>query len=142
MNILDWQITKNFRISEFQCHCGCGDVKLSTPLANGLQAMRDILGAISVEAGYRCPKHNAELVKAIHASPTSEHMNGTAADIKNNHDTWYMAKVAYICGFRHINVGKTYIHVDVSTGEGYGTYDSNNIWHSITKTEFLKLAKV
>ena len=72
-------LSVNFSKSEFACKCGCGQAPMSMALIGGLQSMRDRTGRpITVTSGYRCIRHN----KAIGGSPRSQHMVGTAADIR------------------------------------------------------------
>mgnify|MGYP006140080725 CR=1 FL=1 len=75
-------MTKNFNISEFNSKDGSkmpSDVFLNMiKLANQLQILRDYTGrAITVNSGYRSPKHNAK----IGGSLSSQHLLGKAADI-------------------------------------------------------------
>jgi uncharacterized protein YcbK (DUF882 family) len=75
-------MTKNFKLKEFKCKCGC-DMPLEVyeniiKLSSQLQFLRDYTGRpITVNSAYRCPKHN----KKIGGSKRSQHMLGKAADI-------------------------------------------------------------
>ena len=75
-------MTKNFKLKEFKCKCGC-DMPLEVyenviKLAGNLQALRDYLDRpIKINSAYRCPKHN----KKIGGVKTSQHLLGKAADI-------------------------------------------------------------
>jgi uncharacterized protein YcbK (DUF882 family) len=75
-------MTKNFKLKEFECKCGC-DMPLEVyeniiKLSSQLQFLRDYTGRpITVNSAYRCPKHN----KKVGGSKTSQHMLGKAADI-------------------------------------------------------------
>jgi uncharacterized protein YcbK (DUF882 family) len=74
-------MTKNFKIKEFECKCGC-DMPLEVyeniiKLASQLQFLRDYTGRpITINSAYRCPEHNAKI-----GSKTSQHLLGKAADI-------------------------------------------------------------
>ncbi len=74
---------KHFKITEFECRCGCrmppaAKENIDALVANVLDPVRDKFSrAIKVNSGYRCPKHNAKVGGAIH----SQHMEGEAADI-------------------------------------------------------------
>jgi uncharacterized protein YcbK (DUF882 family) len=76
-------MTKNFKLKEFKCKCGC-DMPLEVyeniiKLASQLQFLRDYTGRpITVNSGYRCPENNA---KISGSSKKSQHMLGKAADI-------------------------------------------------------------
>ena len=72
------QDTKNFKVSEFACHCGCGFNIIDQRVINMAQNIRDTLGVpVRVNSGCRCEKHNANVggVKA------SKHTKGLAADL-------------------------------------------------------------
>lgn len=75
-------MTKNFKIEEFNCKCGCempSDVLDNIiKLASQLQYLRDKIGKpIKINSAYRCESHN----KAIGGSSNSQHKIGKAADI-------------------------------------------------------------
>lgn len=70
--------TKNFKTSEFTCHCGCGTNKIDQRVINMAQTIRDALGVpIHVNSGYRCKKHNSQVSKV----KNSYHTQGLAADL-------------------------------------------------------------
>ena len=75
-------MTKNFKIKEFECKCGC-DMPLEVyeniiKLASQLQFLRDYTcRPITINSAYRCPEHNAK----VGGSKTSQHLLGKAADI-------------------------------------------------------------
>ncbi len=72
------QSTKNFRVNEFACKCGCGENKISQKVIDMVQKIRDRLGTpIRINSGYRCLKHNA----AVGGVKNSKHALGLAADL-------------------------------------------------------------
>ena len=75
------KLTENFTLEEFACADGTpvpttyrGHVIV---LATNLQVLRDIVGAIHINSGFRTPAHN----KKIGGKPKSKHLIGMAADI-------------------------------------------------------------
>lgn len=76
------KLSKNFKSTEFDCHgkgC-CTETPIAEELVEILQKVRDHFGAaVTVNSGFRCPVHNANVGGA---SKTSYHMKGMAADIK------------------------------------------------------------
>ncbi|NLX90790.1 MAG: DUF882 domain-containing protein [Firmicutes bacterium] len=72
------KVSENFTLREFQCKCGCQQVKLHSELLKRLQALRtETRRAVVVNSGYRCPAHNKKVSGAV----SSQHLKGTAADI-------------------------------------------------------------
>ena len=70
--------TKNFKVSEFSCHCGCGYNVIDQRVINMAQTIRNALGEpVRVNSGCRCKKHNATVSKV----PNSYHTQGLAADL-------------------------------------------------------------
>ena len=103
---------KHFKIREFRCK-HCGKVKLDIDLLVKLEELRKVVGnrAIVINSGYRCPIHN----KNVGGAPGSQHMKGTAADIR-------VIGMSTNLVYKHANevfsnggVGKynTFTHVDV-----------------------------
>ena len=72
------QDTKNFKVSEFACHCGCGFNVIDQRVINIAQSIRDALGVpVRVNSGCRCDKHNAN----VGGVKGSKHTKGLAADL-------------------------------------------------------------
>lgn len=75
-------MTKNFKLSEFKCSCGCDMPEHVEDnirqLANELQLVRNLIKRpIRINSAYRCPSHN----RAIGGVSDSQHIFGKAADI-------------------------------------------------------------
>ena len=82
--------TKNFKVSEFTCKCGCGFDNIDQRVINMCQTIRDALGVpVKVDSGCRCEKHNANVggVRKKYdkagnlLSKGSNHIYGLAADL-------------------------------------------------------------
>ena len=70
--------TKNFKVSEFTCHCGCGANKIDQRVIDMAQTIRDALGVpVHVNSGYRCEAHNSR----VDGAKNSKHMKGLATDL-------------------------------------------------------------
>ena len=110
------KLAPNFMSTEFQCRC-CGRLPakgMKTLLIVLLQRLRDRVGKpLVINSGYRCQKRN----KAVGGASNSQHLYGTAADIKVpvGWTVPQFAQVAIEVGFdgvgRYIRQG--FIHVDV-----------------------------
>ena len=103
------RITKNFTIDEMRCKCGCGKVKYDLRHMMRLQLLRDtIKKPIIISSGYRCLKHN----RSIGSKDTSQHIKGTATDIKIK--GMKPDRVADLCEKIFDGVGRydTFTHVD------------------------------
>jgi uncharacterized protein YcbK (DUF882 family) len=73
------KLSKNFRLSEFTCKCGCGFDVVSAELVAVLQDVADHFGgSVIINSACRCESHN----EAVGGGKTSQHLLGTAADIK------------------------------------------------------------
>lgn len=104
------KITENFSSLEFDCKCDeCSVTYISIDHVKKLQELRDLVGAIKINSGYRCEAHN----KAVGGAKNSQHLLGLASDIVGK----AMAKgnvYLYALGldFRGIGLYKTFIHLD------------------------------
>lgn len=73
----NFQLTKNFNLSEFQCKC-CGQVKVDSAFVKQLQAFREHLDKpIVSNSSYRCEHNNKE----AGGTPDSYHKHGRAVDM-------------------------------------------------------------
>jgi len=111
----DAQLTKNFKISEMECHCGCESVILHPDGILLLQKIRDeFKKPIEVCSNYRCYSHNIN----IGGSPVSFHLQGMAWDIKvQGVDPLTVGRYAKDIGFHGVGVythnGQRFTHVDI-----------------------------
>ncbi len=135
-------IAKSFRLGEFTCHCGCNSMIYEPEMFEKLQAVRNIVGPLTIAVGYRCKKHNTK----VGGDPNSRHMQGLAADLKSNKTVYELARACYAAGLNGIGIsdnkntsGDYYVHAQIGAAESFWTYDKNNKSHSIAKAEFLKL---
>lgn len=95
-----------------KCPC-CGEGGAKAPLLALLYRMEKDLGrSLSVNSGYRCWRHNAE----VGGSTTSEHLLGLAADLdcKNSAERFFLLGAAIRCGALRIGIGSNFLHVGVS----------------------------
>ena len=107
------QLSKNFKLREFRCKCGCGKALVDERLVEILQQIRDHFGkSVNINSGYRC----ATLNKAVGGDINSSHMQGMAADIivtgvKPSEVAKYAESIGvrriglYDAGFVHIGSG-------------------------------------
>jgi zinc D-Ala-D-Ala carboxypeptidase len=94
---------------EFKCSC-CGGLVLDDSFFDALCKAREIAATpFTINSGYRCAKHNAEV-----GSTSKNHTSGRAADIAaiNGYDRGRILKGLYLAGFKRVGVGKTFIHAD------------------------------
>ena len=113
------QRSPHFNDSEFKCKC-CGKLPsngMDRKLIDLLEEIRTgIDKPIIIVSGYRCEKHN----KKCGGVPKSQHVQGTAADIKvvgmNPDDVqhWLVKHVNSKCG--GIGCYTNFTHVDVREG--------------------------
>lgn len=108
--------TKNFKVSEFACKCGCGLMDIDQRVIDMAQTIRDALGVpVRVNSGCRCAKHNAK----VGGVKNSNHTKGLAADlscslgaaklfetVKKLHSEGKLPQLDYCIRY------KTFIHID------------------------------
>ncbi len=107
---------KYFKREEFACTC-CGEVKIDQEMVNMLDYARRIAKTpFSINSGYRCPKHNAE----VGGKETSSHLKGYAVDIKvtSMRSRFKILSALMDAGFERIGIAKTFIHVDNDPDKG------------------------
>jgi len=105
------KLTKNFYLSEFECHDGDHLVKLDERLLLLLQNLRDSLDhPIRILSGFRTVAHN----RSVGGSPNSQHLHGKAADIQIENLTPQEVFIhACKSGFDGVGLYDTFVHVDV-----------------------------
>ena len=70
--------TKNFKLDEFKCKCGCEGNEIDQRVINMCQRIRDEIGTpVRINSGYRCAKHNMR----VGGVKNSYHTKGLAADL-------------------------------------------------------------
>jgi len=110
---------KYFTEAEMMCKgnkrgiCTCKGLPKHS-LMEALDKLREIIGAIPVSSGYRCPTYNAIVSKA------KTHTTGYAVDITLSHEKAIRAMVyAYCLGFKGFGVSQKgdhasrFIHLDM-----------------------------
>lgn len=105
------KLSKNFRIEEFLCKEGKGEVLIADGLVERLQRLREYLDKpITIVSGYRSPEYN----KKINGSPKSQHLKGRAVDIKvHGVSPEEAARAAIELGFKGIGIYNTFTHLDI-----------------------------
>ena len=105
-------MAKYFKISEFDCKCGCGKNNIDDELVKKLDRVREKAGIpIVVSSGCRCEKHNKE----EGGKENSAHLSGLAVDMKaiSSGTRWKLMEALFTTGFNRIGMGKTFIHADI-----------------------------
>lgn len=106
-----------FDTKEFESRDGkpspFGETVVAKELIVRLNAIRSRFGkAIIINSGYRSPEHN----KAVGGVPNSQHVKGTAADIRPE-DLNDLPELQMICDEMNPNGGvgfyNTFVHIDV-----------------------------
>ena len=109
-------MAKYFKVEEFKCKC-CGHIRVDMGLIEKLDKLREEVGMpIIVNSGYRCASHN----RNVGGSPTSQHLEGKAADILVKGGFVSPKKLAAMAekyGFGGIGIYDTFIHVDTRAGK-------------------------
>lgn len=118
MALNDFQLTEHFNLREFQCKCGCQQVKIGHDLVMALEQLRRKMGVpITVVSPYRCPTYNAK----VGGAKDSFHIQGRAVDITAKVDLNTICKAAKEIGFKGIGKypNQNFIHLDNREQECY-----------------------
>lgn len=111
--------TKNFSLSEFNCHCGCGLNNINQKIINLCQIIRDeVKSPIKINSGCRCNTYN----KKVGGATGSFHTTGQAADLSCNIGAKNL--FAIICDLKAKNllpdiqyailyIQKNFVHIDI-----------------------------
>lgn len=103
-----------FKQSEFTCNCGCGLNNIKPELIEKLNNARAEAGVpFIITSGSRCEKQN----KKVGGVKNSSHLEGYAADIALNASTRQRIIAAVLKHFNRVDVGISYVHVDVDPGK-------------------------
>ena len=117
-------LTDYFSRSEFACrgdNCCDHSAPVNMDLIYKLEMLRDQIGPMTVNSGFRCRKHNAD----VGGTGKSQHTLGNAADIAlDGRDIMDLKQRAVELGFRGIGMYSTFIHLDVRTNN----FGWPNIW--------------
>lgn len=110
-------LSKNFKVREFACKDGSDSVIVDSQLVEKLQKLRDKCGKpIVINSAYRTVSHN----KKVGGSPTSQHMNGRAADIViHGLSPEQVSNLAKAVGFNGVGIYNSFVHVDVRDYKQY-----------------------
>ena len=106
-------LSKNFKVKEFACSDGSDPIFIAPELVEVLQKIRDYFKSpVDVNSAYRTPAKN----KAVGGADYSQHLYGTAADIKVRGVTPtivanYAEKLMPKKG--GIGIYSTFVHIDV-----------------------------
>ena len=144
------KLSDNFYVSEFACHGSgcCGIVKIDEQLVSYIQKIRNHFGKpVTVNSGYRCTTHNAN----IGGANGSRHTKGQAADIAvKDVAPAEVAKYAESIGILGIGLYETakdgyFVHIDTRTKKSFwygqseeyrSTFGGNSAYY--TKSDFVK----
>ena len=101
----------NFKISDFDCKCGCGLNNIDIDILTMIQRARTIAGIpFIINSGCRCKEHN----KNEGGKKDSSHLIGKAIDVKcsDSYDRKVILSALIEVGFKRIGIAKTFIHMD------------------------------
>lgn len=109
----DFKLSENFKVKEFSCNDGSDVIFIANELVEVLQKIRNHFGkSVNINSAYRTPAYN----KKIGGANYSQHLYGTAADIKisgiNPKDIAKYAETL-LSGTGGIGIYNNFVHVDV-----------------------------
>lgn len=107
---------RHFKVSEFDCKCGCGRNEIDAKFVDRLDDLREACGfPLPVTSGYRCPKHNTQVSST---GLTGPHTTGRAVDFGvRGHQALTLLQLALARGgFTGIGInqkgGARFVHLD------------------------------
>ena len=107
------KLSKNFSISELACNDGSEVILYSGKLIELVQAIRDIVGPLTISSFFRTPAYN----KKVNGVGDSRHLFGTAIDMTlpegYNTDSFYKVVEKVVGTQCAIGKYKTFIHLDI-----------------------------
>ena len=109
-------MAKYFKLSEFDCKCGCGRNTIDAELVRKLDRIREKAGIpIVISSGCRCEKNNKE----AGGKEDSAHLSGLAADMKaiSSGTRWKLLDAIFTENINRIGIGKTFIHIDIEVSK-------------------------
>lgn len=117
-----WKDIEHFKPSDFKCRCGkCNGLEMDLDVVRKLDQVASLIGLpLSVQYGAVCPKAGTSGPAhfALEHFPDLETRRCYAVDIRCPSNgaaptfRYRFIKAALEVGFRRIEVGKSYIHVD------------------------------
>jgi zinc D-Ala-D-Ala carboxypeptidase len=103
-------------LDHLKCPC-CGKEEVDTLLPAMVLDLQKAMGRpLTITSGYRCQKHNQELIdKGLPAAKNSMHCKGKAIDVLiiDPQDKEKLIGMAKRIGFKGIGRGKTFVHLDL-----------------------------
>ena len=109
-----FQISKSFTVADFATRDGAPFARISPDLVAGLEAMRALVGPLTVISGYRHPEYNA--LPTVRGARYSRHTAGQAADVwsptLSSVEVARAAVQAMGCAVG-LGLGRNTVHVDV-----------------------------
>ena len=104
--------SQHFTVKELACKC-CGQPgPIAQELIDALETLRAMAGCpLIVTSGYRCTAHN----RAIGGARDSQHIKGTAADVKATSKTplELFVLAAQIPDIKGLGLYRSWVHIDV-----------------------------
>lgn len=115
---------KYFSETELMCKCGCNQQKMDHDTMQKFVILREMVGPLTVNSAYRCPKHNTAVSTT---GATGPHTTGKAIDFASSgRDKYRIMEAAQKLGATRFGIAKGFIHVDFLTKEG--GFDEEVIW--------------
>lgn len=112
----DRKVSEHFHASEFSCKChhlSCNHTLISGRLLEKLEILRNLIGPININSGFRCSKHNY----SSGGVELSQHKAGNAADVRKPRGMSFTEFSLHVesVGFKYIKKyeSKGFIHCDV-----------------------------
>jgi len=114
-------MTEHFSEWEFRCRCGCGEMRVSSFLLEGLEAMRSIVERpIFITSGCRCPVHNARVGGHVN----SRHLTRFGSQLRKSD-----AADIVVAGYSVRRIFRVAREVECFSDGGIGVYRGEGFLH-------------
>lgn len=122
----------DFKESEFECPCGCGEKRMNTWFIKKLQSARTIADIpFHILSGARCPKHNKSVGGTSDSTHVPEFMpdrtsHGVDIEYGTSREAFIIMDSLIKVGFTRIGFNNGGIHVD--DAEKFEFKDEDVMW--------------
>lgn len=107
---------KYFKMSEFECKCGCGVNNMSQKTLDKIDKARELAGIpFVISSACRCPKHNKDVGgvdNSSHVATSEKECEAIDVKVTDSRERYIVVFAMLSAGFNRIGIAKDFIHCD------------------------------